>query len=73
MSPVGSFISSHEECDADWIGAEEGSMVMANVISLPEIQSMLRIEILNIIGSDQQIQQGDHLSRNWAAVALRST
>jgi hypothetical protein len=55
MSPAGSFISAHEECDADWIGAEEGSVVMANVVSLPEIQSMLRIEILNIIGSDQQI------------------
>jgi hypothetical protein len=73
MSPAGSFISAREECDADRIGAEEGSVVMANVVSLPEIKSMLRIEILNIIGSDQQIRQGDHLSRNWAAVALRST
>jgi hypothetical protein len=70
---MGSFISALEECGADRIGVEEGSTVMVNVISQPEIQSKLWIEIRNVVGSDQQIQQEDHLSWNRSVVALCST
>jgi hypothetical protein len=67
---MGSFINALEECGADRIGVEEGSTVMVNVVSQPEIQSKLWIEIRNVVGSDQQIQQEDHLSWNRSAVAL---
>jgi hypothetical protein len=52
---VGSFISALGECGADRISVEEGSAVMANVVSQPEIQSKLRIEIQNMVGSIQLI------------------
>jgi hypothetical protein len=70
---MGSFINALEECGADRIGVEEGSTVMVNVVSQPEIQSKLWIEIRNVVGSDQQIQQEEHLSWNRFAVALCST
>jgi hypothetical protein len=49
---MGSFINALEECGADRIGVEEGSTVMVNVVSQPEIQSKLWIEIRNVVGSD---------------------
>jgi hypothetical protein len=52
-SLVGSFISALKECGADRSGVEEGSAVMVNVPSQPKIQKKLRIEIRNVVSSDQ--------------------
>jgi hypothetical protein len=48
---MGSFISALGECGADQISVEEGSAVMVNVVSQPEIQSKLQIEVQNVVGS----------------------